>query len=89
MNNNITIHKIKNFEKHKQALIDHIFSIPQLTIKDGLTEKITRSDWNHSENRERKYFDYMLQHIIPDFSRFICNTYGVDKISFGNVWSSL
>ena len=83
MNNNITIHKVKNFEKHKQNLIDLIFSMPQSGIKDGLTEKITHSDWNHSQDRDRKYFNYMLQHIIPDFSKFICNIYGIDKLRFG------
>ena len=86
MNNNITIHKVKNFEKHKQNLIDLIFSVPQSGIRDGLVEKISHSDWNHSKERHRKYFDYMLEHIIPDFSKFICNTYGVDKLRFGNAW---
>ena len=38
MNNNITIHKIKNFEKHKQNLIDLIFSMPQ-SLKMVLQKK--------------------------------------------------
>ena len=28
----------------------------------------------------------MLKHIIPNFSKFICKTYGVDSLSFQDAW---
>ena len=61
MNEHIHIHKVKNFETHKQTLIDLIFSLPKTRVAGGPKERISHSDWTFPENHERKYFSYRFQ----------------------------
>ena len=81
----LNIFTIKNFQNHKNVLIDLINKIPQTPlVSDGID--VEHSDWEVTPKMKREYIDYFKKHIFEDFAKEICKNFNCDSLTLLNMW---
>ena len=79
------LYKIKNFNYHKQKLINLIDQIPTNRCDiDGC--KISHSDWNLHSNKSKEYKEYFFNNIYQDFGKQICKNFNCDYTKIESLW---
>tara|TARA_R110000803_G_scaffold48220_3_gene100174 strand:+ start:571 stop:1074 length:504 start_codon:yes stop_codon:yes gene_type:complete len=81
MDNCLFSHKVTNFSKHKDNLINLINKMPLNKF-----ENISNTDGNLPKNIKRTYLDYFIKNIYNDFSLNFCNYFSVHKLELINIW---
>ena len=85
MNEYFNIYKVKNFNTHKQKLIELIHKIPKTTYTDK-DQQISHTDWQIPSTMYREYFDYFIKNIFYDFEKELKINFNADKIVLSNLW---
>ena len=79
------IHKVDNFNEHKNKLINLINKIPETSIKEQ-KQKISHTDWQIPKTMKREYLEYFFKKIFKNFAKNICHKFDAQSIEVINMW---
>jgi len=79
------IYKVKNFEKHKNNLLNLIFELPENKIETNGCS-VSHSDYFSEQKSKKEYVKYFQENIIKDFAKFICEKFNCKFVNFHQVW---